>query len=144
VLRRARGENLAALASARCDDRPTALGRHANAEAVRLGALPVVRLVCTLHVDILRSGAPETDPDAEPSDYTDRPLRVSNLRFSATPTLVAGFRIPWRGFHSPLAKLIRKLWIVWKTHDLRLPSLWITSLRALLEQGPSVRIGAVL
>lgn len=143
-LRRARGENLAALPPACCNDRSATTGRHANAEAVRLGALPVVRLICALHVNILRPGTPRTGPDVKPGDYTDHPRRVSNLTLVRLPARSRGFQVGERRFHRPSAKKVRKLWIVWKTHDSRLWRLWITSVLALLEQRPSGRIGAVL
>lgn len=57
LLRCARGEDLAALTATRRDDRATTLGGHAGTETVRLGTLAVVRLVSTLHVIFLRSGA---------------------------------------------------------------------------------------
>ena len=43
-------EPLAALGAATGEDGTATLGCHASAEAVGLGTLPLVRLICTLHV----------------------------------------------------------------------------------------------
>lgn len=47
---RARAQNLAAFAAASCKDRAAGPCGHPLTEAMRLGALPVIRLVRTLHV----------------------------------------------------------------------------------------------
>lgn len=54
-LRRARAEHLAALAAACSKDRTTRTGRHTLTEAMRLRALPVVRLIRALHFRSLHS-----------------------------------------------------------------------------------------
>src|SRR5450759_2851877 len=48
--RRLSRKNRAALAPARCEDSATSLGRHAHAEAVRLGPPAIVRLKGPLHI----------------------------------------------------------------------------------------------
>lgn len=140
MLRSARRKNPTALAAACGDDGPSASGCHACAETVRLRTLPVVRLVCALH-KILRSRRPSRRPGAKARDYTDLLTIVSNK-----PEVKSAFstfrnhigRFPLQG-----AKIVVKLWIVWKTQDSRVPKLWITPWHSLSLLCPSDRISAV-
>lgn len=136
-LRCARAQDLAALAATRSQDRTACLGRHALPEPVRLGALPVVRLVCALHVTTSRSVCPGW-PGHKPGDYSDgrRAVstdRVGNLRDSpylnesGSITVVAdGARV----------KVVRNLWTMWKTQDSSASGLWITPFPTLLVRDP--------
>jgi len=76
LLRRARAEHLAALATTCGEDRTTRTGRHTLTEAVRLRALPVVRLIRALHFRSLHSVRRDR-PGHKPGDYIRGPAGVS-------------------------------------------------------------------
>jgi hypothetical protein len=111
---------------------------------VSLCTLPIVWLVRTLHVSSFLSAARQPRrPGGKPGDYTDRSSGVSNTRVCGALGGVS-HNVPaldrWRS--SMTTKKPEKLWIVWKTQDVRLSKLWITRSGALFVHRPSVRIGA--
>lgn len=127
---------------------------------MRLGAVPDVRLVCALaHIDHsipVRGGRGQRwyAPLGRKAGrlYPRPPRGVNEPTLPASdipaPKCTPSGRITIPGaieaFPEALAKLRRKMWILWKTQDLSVPSLWITPLARLLLVRSSGRIGDAL